>query len=234
MSSNNSNNLSFNFDQSIGLIKTIGETGFADTIGKTADSAFDAVEHVASATIGAAGQTASAAIGLVDNALQKHQEIKLQKLQNQLQQMDLAHQEIMQRRQNEHEFKMLQENNRHEEKMFEKKCEIVKEAIKAASAAYEKKIDFFAAQLNCLENVYAKESALLNEHIIFLENERKNYINDANKFVLISSDINKLEEQKSAMYSEYLKSQGNLEDAIKYLEIDRSFNNINEIKMLGR
>jgi cell division protein FtsB len=146
-------------------------------------------------------------------------------------QMELAHKEKMQEIQNEHEKEMLQERNRHEEAMYKQQCEIFKVAIEAASAAYEKKIDFYTAQLNCLENVYSKERDLLSEHIRFLEDERRQYINDANKYALVSSDITKLENQKNELYMTYLKSQGNLEDAIKYLEIDKSFDsNLNDMK----
>lgn len=168
---------------------------------------------------------------------QNSHNIKLQKLKNQLKIIEFAQQQKMQKIQNEHDEKMTQERNRHEEAMFKQLCEIFKVAIETASAAYEKKIDFYTAQLNCLENVYSKERDLLSEHIKFLENERRQYINDANKYALISTDISKLEEQKSELYTTYLKSQGSLEDAIKYLEIDQSFNsNLNEIKnnLIGR
>ena len=74
-------------------------------------------------------------------------------------QMELAHKEKMQEIQNEHEKEMLQEQNRHEEAMYKQQCEIFKVAIEAASAAYEKKIDFYTAQLNCLENVYLKQAS---------------------------------------------------------------------------
>ncbi len=202
------------------ILKLIDGLGKSDELARAAGGAAETI-----------GKTTQSVIGLFDNALQSHQKIKLQKIQNQMQQMNMVHQEKMQRIQNEHEEKMTQEQNRHEEAMFKQQCEIFKVAIEAASAAYEKKIDFYTAQLNCLENVYSKERDLLSDHIKFLENERRQYINDANKYALISTDISKLEEQKSELYTTYLKSQGNLEDAIKYLEIDQSFNNnLSEIK----
>jgi len=215
--SNENNSLDKSFEP---ILKLIDGLGKSDELARTAG---DAAETI--------GKTTQSVVGLFDNALQSHQKIKLEKIHNQMQQMNMAHQEKMQRIQNEHEEKMAQEQNRHEEAMFKQQCEIFKVAIEAASAAYEKKIDFYTAQLNCLENVYSKERDLLSCHIKFLENERRQYINDANKYALISTDISKLEEQKTELYTTYLKSQGNLEDAIKYLEIDQSFNsNLNEIK----
>ena len=40
----------------------------------------------------------------------------------------------------------------------------------------------------------------------------------------LSDDLNKLEDQKSKLYTEYMAAQGNLNDAIKYLEIDKAYN----------
>lgn len=225
--SNKNNSLDKSFDSVLKLVDGLGKN----------DELAHAAGNVAGGAVGAAGNAFGSVVGLFDNAWQNHQKNKLQKIQNDMQQMNMAHQEKMQKIQNEHDEKMTQERNRHEEAMFKQLCEIFKVAIETASAAYEKKIDFYTAQLNCLENVYSKERDLLSEHIKFLENERRQYINDANKYALISTDISKLEEQKSELYTTYLKSQGNLEDAIKCLEIDQSFNrNLNEIKnnLIGR
>mgnify|MGYP006896615076 FL=1 len=209
------------FDQIIKITETLGKSGnVPDAAGKVVEKGIENVGRIGIDVLDFFGKIA-----------QNRHNIKLQKLKNQLKIIEFAHQEKMQKIQNEHEEKMTQERNRHEEAMFKQQCEIFKVAIEAASAAYEKKIDFYTAQLNCLENVYSKERDLLSEHIKFLENERRQYINDANKYALISTDISKLEEQKSELYTTYLKSQGNLEDAIKCLEIDQSFNsNLNEIK----
>lgn len=208
--SNENNSLDKSFEPVLKIIDGLGKS--------------DELAHVAD-------RAASSIFDMFDHALQSHLTIKLQKLQEQKQQMENAHKEKMQKIQNEHEKEMLQERNRHDEAMYKQQCEIFKVAIEAASATYEKKIDFYTAQLNCLENVYLKERDLLSEHIRFLEDERRQYINDANKYALISSDISKLEEQKSELYTTYLKSQGNLEDAIKYLEIDKTFNsNLNDMK----
>lgn len=215
------------FDQIIKITETLGKSGnVPDAAGKVVEKGIENVGRIGIDVLDFFGKIA-----------QNRHNIKLQKLKNQLKIIEFAHQEKMQKIQNEHEEKMTQERNRHEEAMFKQQCEIFKVAIEAASAAYEKKIDFYTAQLNCLENVYSKERDLLSEHIKFLENERRQYINDANKYALISTDISKLEEQKSELYTTYLKSQGNLEDAIKCLEIDQSFNrNLNEIKnnLIGR
>lgn len=215
------------FDQIIKITETLGKSGnVPDAAGKVVEKGIENVGRIGIDVLDFFGKIA-----------QNRHNIKLQKLKNQLKIIEFAQQEKMQKIQNEHEEKMTQERNRHEEAMFKQLCEIFKVAIEAASAAYEKKIDFYTAQLNCLENVYSKERDLLSEHIKFLENERRQYINDANKYALISTDISKLEEQKSELYTTYLKSQGNLEDAIKCLEIDQSFNrNLNEIKnnLIGR
>lgn len=215
------------FDQIIKITETLGKSGnVPDAAGKVVEKGIENVGRIGIDVLDFFGKIA-----------QNRHNIKLQKLKNQLKIIEFAHQGKMQKIQNEHEEKMTQERNRHEEAMFKQQCEIFKVAIEAASAAYEKKIDFYTAQLNCLENVYSKERDLLSEHIKFLENERRQYINDANKYALISTDISKLEEQKSELYTTYLKSQGNLEDAIKCLEIDQSFNrNLNEIKnnLIGR
>ena len=232
MSSNN-DSLDKSFEP---ILKLIDGLGKSDELARAAGGAVGAAGGVAGSAFDGAGRAVSKAVGLVDNAIQSHQRIKLQKLQNQLQQMEMAHREKMQKIQNEQERKILQEQNRHEEAMFKQQCEIIKIAIEAASAVFEKKVDFYTAQLDCLEKVYSKERDLLTEHIKFLENERRQLINDASKYALISSDITKLEEQKTQLYTEYLKSQGNLEDSIKYLQIEQSFNSLNDIKnnMIGR
>ena len=219
--SNENNSLDKSFESVLKLIDGLGKS---EELARAAGGAV-------SAAVDGAGRATSSAIEMFDHALQSHQTIRRQKIQKQMLQMELAHKEKMQEIQNEHEKEMLQEQNRHEEAMYKQQCEIFKVAIEAASAAYEKKIDFYTAQLNCLENVYLKERDLLSGHIRFLEDERRQYINDANKYALISSDITKLEDQKNELYMTYLKSQGNLEDAIKYLEIDKSFDsNLNDMK----
>lgn len=235
--SNENNSIDKSFEIACKSIEVLGDAGVANAV----SGAVGAVGGMASSVVDSAGRTASSVVEMFDHALQSHQTIKLQKLQNKMQKMnlerELAHKEKMQKIQNEHEKEILQEQNRHEEAMYKQQCEAFRIAIEAASAAYEKKVDFYTAQLNCLENMYSKERDLLSEHIKFLEDERRQYISDANKYALISSDISKLEDQKSELYTTYLKSQGNLEDAIKYLEIDKSFNSsLNDMKngLIGR
>ena len=231
--SNENNSLDKTFEIACKSIEVLGDAGVANAV----SGAVGAVGGMASSVVDSAGRTASTVVEMLDHALQSFQTVKLQKLQNQKQQMEFAHQEKMQRIQNLHEEKMKEMQLRHEETMYKQQCEAFRIAIEAASAAYEKKVDFYTAQLNCLENMYSKERDLLSEHIKFLEDERRQYISDANKYALISSDISKLEDQKSELYTTYLKSQGNLEDAIKYLEIDKSFNSsLNDMKngLIGR
>jgi hypothetical protein len=225
--SNENNSLDKTFEIACKSIEVLGDAGVANAV----SGAVGAVGGMASSVVDSAGRTASSIVEMFDHILQNRQAIKLQKLQEQKQQMENVHQEKMQKIQNEHEERMKEKQFRHEETMHKQQCEILKVAIETASAAYEKKIDFYTAQLNCLENMYSKERDLLSEHIKFLEDERRQYISDANKYALISSDISKLEEQKTELFATYLKSQGNLEDAIKYLEIDKSFNsNLNDMK----
>ena len=219
--SNENNSIDKSFESVLKLIDGLGKS---EELARAAGGAV-------SAAVDGAGRATTSAIEMFDHALQSHQTIRRQKIQKQMLQMELAHKEKIQEIQNEHEKEMLQEQNRHEEAMYKQQCEIFKVAIEAASAAYEKKIDFYTAQLNCLENVYSKERDLLSEHIRFLEDERRQYINDANKYALVSSDITKKKKKKNELYMTYLKSQGNLEDAIKYLEIDKSFDsNLNDMK----
>lgn len=185
----------------------------------------NAASSAINGVVNSVGNTATSVVGAIDNFFQKRQQVKLEKLKIQLRQMEIAHQEKMQSIQNEHNWKMLEERNRHDEVMFKQQCEIIKLAIETAEKVFNKKMDFYQAQLDCLEDVYSRESNLLTEHITFLEKERTERINDANQYALISSDINKLEDKRSELYNAYLKSQGSLQDAIKYLEIEKSFNN---------
>lgn len=220
--SNENNSITKSFEIACKSIEVLGDAGGANAV---------------SNAVGAVGGMASSVVEMFNHTLQSYQMVKLQKLQDQKQQMEFAHQEKMQRIQNLHEEKMQEKQLRHEEAMYKLQIEAFRIAIEAASAAYEKKIDFYTAQLNCLENMYSKERDLLSEHIKFLEEERRQYISDANKYALISSDISKLEDQKTELYTTYLKSQGNLKDAIKYLEIDKSFNSsLNDMKngLIGR
>ena len=176
-------------------------------------------------TIDVLGDVATSVLGTIENFSQANKKIEMQKLKIQLRQMEYAHQEKMQPIRNEHEKKMLAMQYRHDEEIFKQQCEIIKFALETAEKAFNRKMDFYQAQLDCLEEVYSRESNLLTEHITFLENERRERINDANQYALISNDLNKLEDKKSELYNAYLKSQGNLQDAIKYLEIEKSFNN---------
>lgn len=231
--SNENNSIDKSFEIACKSIDVLGDAGVANAV----SGAVGAVGGMASFVVDSAGRTVSSFVEMFDHTLQSCQTVKLQKLQKQQQQMELVHQEKMQRIQNLHEERMKEKQLRHEEAMYKFQIEAFRIAIEAASAAYEKKIDFYTAQLNCLENMYSKERDLLSEHIKFLEEERRQYISDANKYALISSDISKLEDQKTELYTTYLKSQGNLEDAIKYLEIDKSFNSsLNDMKkgLIGR
>lgn len=120
---------------------------------------------------------------------------------------------------------MQKEQNRHEEYIITEQRKVIEKMIDAATAAYDKKIDFIQAQLTSLEQTYSKERDLLSEHIMFLENERRESSDDIKKYMALSSDINKVEDKKSELYSNYLTAQGQLNDAVKYLEIDNTFKN---------
>lgn len=195
-----------------------------------------AFSSLGSAAFETTGKIVATVFSPIDNAINTYRDIKIQKLENHLREMEFAHAERMQKIQNKHEEKMLAERNRHEEFIISEQRKVIEKIIDAASAAYEKKVDFLNAQLNCLEQTYTKERDLLSEHIQFLEKERSKYFDDADKYRLLSTDLSKLEDQKSKLYNDYISAHGNLNDAIKYLEIDKSFNSLlesNQHKLLG-
>ena len=172
----------------------------------------------------ASGQVVDSVFKPITNAINTYRAVKIQRLQNDLKVMEMSHEEKMQKLQNKHEEKMLAEQNRHEEFIISEQRKVIEKMIEAATVAYEKKVDFLNAQLNCLEQTYSKERDLISEHIQYLEKERNQSFDDADKYMQLSDDLNKLEDQKSKLYTEYMAAQGNLNDAIKYLEIDKAYN----------
>lgn len=184
-----------------------------------------AFSSLGTAAFTASGQIVDSVFKPITTAINTYQTVKMQRLQNDLKELEMAHAEKMQKMQNKHDEKMLAEQNRHEEFIISEQRKVIEKMIEAASAAYEKKVDFLTVQLNCLEQTYSKERDLLSEHIQYLEKERTQFFDDADKYMLISKDLSKLEDQKSKLYTEYMVAQGNLNDAIKYLEIDKAYNN---------
>ena len=165
------------------------------------------------------------AIAPVNTAITSYQTVRLKKIEKQLAEMENAHAEKMLKLQNKHEEKILEMKLKHEEFIISEQRKVIEKMIDAASAAYEKKLDFITAQQSCLEDTYSKERDLLSEHIKFLEEERAKCFDDAKQYALLSSELSKLEDSKSKLYSEYMTAQGNLSDAVKLLEIDKSFGN---------
>lgn len=207
------------FELGMEMIQELGD------LGKTVvESSFHAAENFGNGLFTA-----------MDNAGARRHERNMQKLQNKLKEMENVHEEKMQRQRNAHEMEMLKEQNRHDEYVISEQRKVIEKMIEAASAAYDKKLDFYNAQLDCLESTYSRESELISEHIRFLEEERSKNINDAEKYILLSNNIDKREEEKSKLYVEYMTAQGNLNAAIKCLEINKDFNSLEQAqtKLLG-
>lgn len=192
-----------------------------------------ALSSIGTAGIDVATNVVSSAFGTVDKIIDNYQSSKMQKLQNELSKVQMAHEENMQKLQNE----MQKEQLRHEEFIISEQRKVLEKMIEAASMAFNRKMDFLEKQLETLENTYARESELIAKDIQFLEGERRNCINDATKYALLSSDINKLEDSKSQFYTEYLKAKSNLTNALDIIKIDEKYTallNDNQNKLLGK
>lgn len=186
-------------------IGAIGDSGAAigGAVGTVGSSAFTAI-----------GNVGKSAFGTVNNAISSYRNVKLKKLDNDFKAMEFAH-----------ESEMLDKRNQHELDVISKQKELLEKIIDTASAEYKDKIDFYKAQLKCIEEAYKTESKLLSEHINYLEQERSKVLDDTNKYMMLSDDLSKLKIQKTDLYGNYLSAQGKLNDAIKCLDIDKSFNN---------
>lgn len=208
-------------------IQTLGASGGAicEMFKNTGSTVFTGAADIGKAAFGAVGKIAQSGAGIINNTIDSIQKVKLQKLQNELAQMDMEHSKEMQKLQNKHDEKMLKMRIEHEEFIISEQRKVFEKMIEAASAAYTQKIDFFRAQLTCLNETYKEESKMLENHIEFLEKERRDCMDDPDKYVLISSDINKLHDKKDKIYGDYLEAQGQLQDAIQYLEIDAKYGN---------
>ena len=170
-----------------------------------------------------AGKTVDGISNIATTAITSMQNVKIQKLQNEIQKFEMAHTEEMQKIQNMHDEKMLSMKLEHEKFLITEQRKVINKMIAAATAAYEKKIDLIKARMQCLNETYTKEAELLDNHISYLEAERRQCMNDANMYVLISSDIKNMMEKKSTLYNDYLLAQGKLDDAMEYLRIDEKF-----------
>ncbi len=215
------------FELASQAIGAIGDSGAAisGAITGLGSAAFGAVGSVGTSAFNAIGDIGKSAFSSIDNAITSFQNIKLKKLDNDFKQLEFSHLEKMQKSQNEHEQAMLQERNRHEEFIISEQRKVFEKIMETANAAYKEKIDFVRAQLVCLNETYNTERELLSKHISYLEAERTKVMDDANKYMMISNDLSKLEDQKSELYGNFMNAQGKLNDAIKYLEIDKSFSN---------
>ncbi len=95
--SNENNSIDKSFEIACKSIEVLGDAGVANAV----SGAVGAVGGMASSVVDSAGRTASSVVEMFDHALQSHQTIKLQKLQNKMQQMnlerELAHKEKMQK-----------------------------------------------------------------------------------------------------------------------------------------
>ncbi len=212
---------STNQNFSLEVIKTLGQSG-ADVC-----TLFSKVGTTAVSNIGSIG---TSLFSSVDNVINSYKETKLKKLEKDFKIIENSHAERMQEINNAHDLAMakeqkeiLIEQNRHEEYMFSEKRKIFEKLIDSANAAFNARMEFFKMQLNCLEETYNKQIDLISEDIRFLENERSKYMGDIDKYMSLSSELSKLEENKSALYKEYVIAQGSLSDAVKYLKIEQKY-----------
>lgn len=225
---------STNQNFSLEVIKTLGQSG-ADVC-----TLFSEVGTTAVSNIGSIG---TSLFSSVDTVIKSYKETKIKKLEKDFKIIENSHAERMQELNNAHDLAMakeqkeiLIEQNRHEEYMFSENRKIVEKLRDSANAAFNARMEFFKMQLNCLEETYNKQIDLISEDIRFLENERSKYMGDIDKYMLLSSEISKLEDNKSALYKEYVTAQGSLSDAVKYLKIEQKYSPLlqqDENKLLG-
>ena len=215
------NNYSTNQNFSLEVIKTLGQSG-ADVC-----TLFSSVGTTAVSNIGSIGKSLFSS---VDKVIDSYKETKLKKLEKDFEIIKNSHVERMQEINNANDLAMakeqkeiLIEQNRHEEYMFSEKRKIFEKLIDSANAAFNARMEFFKMQLNCLEETYNKQIDLISEDIRFLENERSKYMGDIDKYMSLSFEISKLEDNKSALYKEYVTAQGSLSDAVKYLKIEQKY-----------
>ena len=203
------------------------------TLGECGDSLFKAAGQIGTAAFDFAGKSTEQSLTFFDNSSKRRHERKMQELQNRLHQIDLKHNEMMTRLKNDydakmtpianaHEERMLQLRNEHEKSIIAEQAKVLEMLVQAAIHVYDRKMDFFEAQLNCLEETYRTESRMIDEHIHFLEDQRRQSLDNAMTYSQLSSDLDKLNETKARMFSEYTKSQGNLSDKIELLKFENS------------
>ncbi|MBP5452814.1 MAG: hypothetical protein J6Y16_11310 [Treponema sp.] len=190
-------------------------------LGQCGASVCTAVSSLGASAFDATGKIVQTVFSPITNAIDTYKTIKIQKLQNELRKEEMAHEQKILK----HEEKMLKERNRHEEFIISEQRKVIEKLIKSANQTFKEKVDFLKSQLNCLQQVYTRESELLSEHINYLETEMSKSFNDANKYLMLSKDLNKLEDRKSKLEENYNTAQGKLTEAIGYLEIDKAFSN---------
>ena len=201
-------------DERMATIKALSDNG-AD-VARLGIELGGAAVQTAGAVIKTTAETISnvvtGAYNLIDAQFERAYQVKLQKIQKDLAEMKMKHREEMQK-----------EANRHEEFVISEQRKLLEKMIDAATTAYTRKIDFYHAQLESIQMAYSQEQTLLADHISDLEQQRMGCYDDAQKYMVLSQQIDKLEESKVKLNKEYVKAQGSLTDAIRYLEVDKAF-----------
>lgn len=98
------------------------------------------------------------------------------------------------------------------------KC--LQHALDVALAAYNRKVDFYQAQLESCDNFFRPQIQAMQDEIKFLENKKDESMNDMDKYIVISKRIDRLSEYCDKVNDKYMTFHDKLTAAVKLAQLE--------------
>lgn len=98
------------------------------------------------------------------------------------------------------------------------KC--LQHALDVALAAYNRKVDFYQAQLESCDNFFRPQIQAMQDEIKFLESKKDESMNDMDKYIVISKRIDRLSEYCDKVNDKYMTFHDKLTAAVKLAQLE--------------
>lgn len=109
--------------------------------------------------------------------------------------------------------------------MEQSKC--FQHALDVAQQAYNRKIDFYQAQLKSCDDFFRPQIAAMQEEIKFLENKKDTVFNDPSQYTIISKRLDRISDYCRDVNNKYLKFHDSLTAAVKIAQLDNPMKSAN-------
>ena len=118
------------------------------------------------------------------------------------------------------ELAIAEMENKTEQFRIAEQSKCLQKALDVALASYNRKLDFYAAQLKSCDDFFRPQIASMHEEIHHLESKIDEAFGDTKKYVLLQKRLNRLNEYCDEVNSKYMKLQSDLTTAVKLAQLE--------------